>query len=499
MKIKTLCLILFTFTILQITDSYANNTASYAVKVFVTQNPIDYQKPWQTTGLIQGGGSGCIIKGNRIITNAHVVNDSTFIQVKKNTEPKKYTAHVEAISHDCDLAILKVEDPTFFNNTASIDFGDLPKLQDTVTVIGYPTGGDELSITEGVVSRTEIITYLQSNRKLLGVQIDAAINPGNSGGPVVIGNKLVGIAMQHLSSGQNIGYIIPMPIINHFLKDLSDGKYNGFPLLGIEFQSTENASTRDFLNIRNKKGGVFITKVLPFSPAGNNLKENDVLLEIDGIEIGEDGTFEFRNNERLLMTHIASEKQIGDMIRLKVLREGKLTMISFPLTDFINLVPNPNAYEKPPFFILGGLVFSVLSTDLIKSYGSKWWQQAPLDYLSYLVGKDRLNPQKLKDVVVLLNILPDDINAGYHTHGEDIVAKINGKEFESFKDFVLLLNELKNKEDYLIFETVNSFKIIISTKNIDSITSEIIKRNNINNQYSKDVGMWLNEINPTTK
>ena len=189
------------------------NLRNSVVKVFVNSNPPDYFKPWQTQNNEQTTGSGCVIEGNRILTSAHVVNDSTFIQIKKGSDPKKYTATVEAIGHDADLAILKVDDPKFFETTKPLRFGGLPMLQDTVVVIGYPRGGDQLSITEGVVSRIDVAPYAHSSRALLVVQIDAAINPGNSGGPSVNSSgEVIGVNTMFAVGAQNIGYIIP---INH--------------------------------------------------------------------------------------------------------------------------------------------------------------------------------------------------------------------------------------------------------------------------------------------
>jgi len=133
--------------------------------------------------------------------------------------------------------------------------GELPQLQDTVTAVGYPQGGDKLSITEGVVSRVELTSYSLTGRKLLTVQIDAAINPGNSGGPVVQNGKLVGIAMQRIQSAQNIGYMIPTPIINHFFNDLKDDRYDGFPILGIDYNKTENTTLRRYFKINKQEGG----------------------------------------------------------------------------------------------------------------------------------------------------------------------------------------------------------------------------------------------------
>ena len=97
-------------------------------------------------------------------------------------------------------------------------FGAMPCLQDEVSVVGYPEGGEGVSITQGVVSRIEIQRYAHSGVSLLAIQIDAAINPGNSGGPAFSAeNECVGVAFQSLKDAslgtENIGYIIPLPVV----------------------------------------------------------------------------------------------------------------------------------------------------------------------------------------------------------------------------------------------------------------------------------------------
>ena len=74
------------------TSAYAGDLRDAVVKVFTTSNQIDFQKPWQSLGSRSSTGSGCIIEGNRILTNAHVVEDATFIQVRKEASPKKKKA-----------------------------------------------------------------------------------------------------------------------------------------------------------------------------------------------------------------------------------------------------------------------------------------------------------------------------------------------------------------------------------------------------------------------
>jgi S1-C subfamily serine protease len=474
-------------------DPGPNLGSDSVVKVFVTSNSMDFYRPWQSHGTSFSTGSGCIIKGNKILTNAHVVADQTFIQIKKSGDPKRYTAKVEAIGYDCDLALLTIDDQKFFDGTKALELGPLPKLQDSVTVLGFPQGGDELSITEGVVSRIEVTAYSQSTRKLLTIQIDAAINPGNSGGPVIDNGNLVGIAMQVYQTGQNIGYMIPPPIIEHFLEDLKDKRYDGFPLMGIDFNTTENTALRQLYGIDQKDGGVLVTRVLPFSPADQTLKEGDVILTVSNVPIGEDGTFKFRDDQRLTMPYLITKEQIGSSVKMQIVRNKKVQDIDLKLTLYNPLVPYPNTIAKPTYYIYGGLVFTVLSSDLLNEWGSEWWNDAPLDFRYYLIGQGRLNKEDRKEVVVLLQVLSDDINVGYHNNGNDIVDKVNGKTFTSFREFVQLLNEVKVKTQFTVIEFENATRVVMDNNNIDNATTEIIKRNNIPQAYSDDVAEWLQQ------
>lgn len=467
----------------------ANQLRDAVVKVFVTVNHMDYFRPWQSEGTQPLSGSGCILEGNRIMTNAHVVDDATFIQVRKESDPRKFTAKVEAVGHDCDLAILSVSDPEFFVGTTAVEIGTLPSLQDTVSVIGFPEGGDKISITEGVVSRIEIVPYSQSSKKLLAVQIDAAINPGNSGGPVFQDGKLVGIAMQGITMSQNIGYMIPTPILNHFLDDLKDKRYDGFPTLGIDPRETENKTLREYYKVPDAEGGVLVTRTLPFSPAHNVIHEGDVIVAVEDTPIGVDGTFEFRPHERLTLSHLISSKHVGDIIMVKLIRDGQVRTEKIKLTPFTNLVPYPNSFQKPPYYIYGGLVFSVLSADLLKSWGQNWWERAPIGFLNYLLGSGSLNSKEKKEIVVLLDVLPDDINVGYFEHNHVIIERVNGREFTSFGDFVKLVET--NTSKYCIFETEQKIPLVIDTTNINQVTRSILERNSIPAQYSEDVKKWL--------
>jgi S1-C subfamily serine protease len=260
----------------------------------------------QTLGKNGGSGSGCVIDGKRILTNAHVVANQTFVQVRRAGEAKKYTAEVEMVAHECDLAILKVRDAPFFSNVKPIDIGTLPKIRDKVAVYGFPEGGDKLCITEGVVSRVEHRNYTHSKANLLTCQIDAAINSGNSGGPVIQGNKLVGVAFQAMNGddAENIGYMVPPPIIEHFLTDIEDSIYDGIPDLGISWQKMESPDLRNRYRMTAKQTGILVNSICPECSAEDSLHIDDIIISIDGKRIENDGTIEFRKGERTVFDYV---------------------------------------------------------------------------------------------------------------------------------------------------------------------------------------------------
>src|ERR1041385_322229 len=211
----------------------ANPERSVIQSMTFAQQPV-WDAPWRFDSVRRMGGSGFVIKGKRIMTNAHVVSWGRQIIVRRYQDPRPYVAEVEFVGHDCDLAVLKVEDERFFDKLEALDFGDLPKVRSAVITYGYPAGGEEISYTRGVVSRIELETFAHiGNRRLLSVQTDAAINPGNSGGPVIQEDKVVGVAFQGIPGLENAGFFIPPPVIEHFLRDIADGGYHGIPQAGI--------------------------------------------------------------------------------------------------------------------------------------------------------------------------------------------------------------------------------------------------------------------------
>ncbi|PQQ02936.1 protease Do-like 9 [Prunus yedoensis var. nudiflora] len=121
------------------------------VKVFCVHTEPNFSLPWQRKRQYSSSSSGFVIGGRRVLTNAHSVEHYTQVKLKKRGSDTKYLATVLAIGTECDIAMLTVDDNEFWDGVSPVEFGDLPALQDSVTVVGYPIGGDTISVTSGVV------------------------------------------------------------------------------------------------------------------------------------------------------------------------------------------------------------------------------------------------------------------------------------------------------------------------------------------------------------
>ncbi|KAG9154132.1 hypothetical protein Leryth_000623 [Lithospermum erythrorhizon] len=339
------------------------------VKVYCTHTAPNYSLPWQKQRQFTSTGSAFMIGDGKLLTNAHCVEHYTQVKVKRRGDDTKYVAKVLARGIECDIALLSVENKEFWEEVEPLRLGCLPHLQDSVTVVGYPLGGDTISVTKGVVSRIEVTSYAHGSSDLLGIQIDAAINPGNSGGPAFNDQgECIGVAFQVYRSDdvENIGYVIPTTVVSHFLEDYQrNGRYTGFPCLGVLLQKLENPALRTCLKVPSNEG-VLVRKIEPTSDASNSMKEGDVIVSFDGVRVGSEGTVPFRTNERIAFRYLVSQKFAGDIAELGIIRSGTFMKVQVVLDPRVNLVPYHIEGDSPSYFIVAGLVFTPLSEPLIE-------------------------------------------------------------------------------------------------------------------------------------
>ncbi len=436
----------------------------------------NYRMPWlpgQTGG---GSGTGWVVSKDRVLTNAHVVSNARFLTLEKENDPRKYIAEVAQIGHDCDLAVLKVKDPAFFHDTVPLPIGDLPQLESQVSVYGYPIGGDRLSVTRGVVSRIDFRTYSHSVMDShLTIQIDAAINPGNSGGPVMQNGKVVGVAFQGFSGdvAQNVGYMIPTPVIKHFLQDIKDGKYHRYMDLSIGIFNTLNPAMRTALGLADDDRGVVVSSVSSAGVCQGVLEVGDVILGVDGLPVASDGLVDLEG-ERVLMSELAERKFLGDTIRFSIQRAGKAMDVTAKFDRAFPYIIQANAYDVQPAYVLfGGLLFQPLDRNLVSSYqfGNPRLNYAFNNFVSKEVYKDH------PEVIVLSAILPDPINAYLGEFREGMVDEVNDHKIRTLKD---LADAFAEKPEFFVIKLVGTGRpLVLERAAVEAARERIKSRYNV--------------------
>jgi S1-C subfamily serine protease len=452
------------------------------VRVYATTQRTDYDSPWQSPLPRSGTGSGVVVAKNRILTGAHVVANATFLQVQKVADPNKVVARVHSVCHDCDLALLEVDEPGFTDGIGDVELGEIPSLRDRISVVGYPVGGDEISVTEGVVSRVEIQTYSHSQRDLLAVTIDAAINAGNSGGPVYDAKgRVVGIAFQTLNDAENIGEAVPASLIRRFLDGVERGTRLDVPGLGVKVQNLENTLQRKRLRMAPEQSGVLVISIEYGTSAHGHLEVGDVLLEIDGLPISNNGTVRYRDRFRTQWSVVLGQTYVGDTLALKILRAGQVSEVEIELRELCQLVPRNRYVRVPTYFVYGGMVFQRLTRDFLRTW-RRWWNEAPTEFLHYYYAG--LGTEERQEIVILTKVLADEINLGYSKLYSEAVVSVNGEPTRNMKDFVRRIDEAKGQIELV---TSRDGVIVFDADEARAANARILERYRIPRDRSPDL------------
>lgn len=470
------------------------------VKVYSVISHCDYRQPWQNKQQKEMSGSGFVLSGRRILTNAHVVAGQKIVMVRRYGFAEKFIAQVACTGHECDIAMLEVDDERFWKDMPHLELEDdgdefLPELDEPISVVGYPQGGDNISVTRGVVSRVEPQRYAHSGAELLAIQIDAAINPGNSGGPAIRKGRVAGIAFQNLSGAENIGFIIPAPVVHHFLLDHSrHGKYVGFCSVGVILQNMENPYLRKFYQIPDDPtasfgSGVLVKKVEPLSPAQGILQEHDILLAIDGHLISNDGTISFRTRERIPFRYLVMKKFAGDTCSFKILRSGRLLDLTVPvhLRSERELVPSVEEDALASYFIFGGLVFVPVSFHYLEEWGEDWYNSAPRDLVRAAVYDFKQSPDE--QIVVVSQVLASAVNVGYERLTNLRILKVDGNSVKNLAHLADLIS--KSREQFVRIELEHDSEIVMDRMECLEKGVDILKQHRVPADRSPDLQRTL--------
>lgn len=450
------------------------------VKIDVVNCTPDYETPWQAGSYGRGTGTGFLVAPGLFMTNAHVVANAEKVDISLYADARRIPARVKYIAHDADLALLEIDDCSAFEGVPCLEFSEeMPLLEDTVRAIGFPIGGNRLSVTRGIVSRVDTIPYAHPrNIAHLALQVDAAINPGNSGGPVLKGDKVIGVAFQGLLQANSTGYVIPMPVIRHFLKDVEDGRYDGYVEMGAQFQPLENKAMRRHYGLPDNGLGCLVADLVKGGSCGTALQVGDVVLAVNGLPVDATAMIEL-DGVRVRLEELAERGFAGDKVHFTLLRQGEVMETEATLAPLTSIRVLSRRYdEQPRYVVFGGLVFQPLCFNVVQEH------QIPSAHV--MVELDKFTrggaSAEKEDIVLLTRSLPDEVNARFSDTGRSIVTRVNGVEIKGLAHLYSLLYpaEGQARPEYTVIELADAERpLVIDNAAIEAANERIAERYNI--------------------
>ncbi len=460
------------------------------VKIHVTVRAPDPQRPWTKQQPGEQSGSGVVIEGGRILTNAHVVRYSTQVRVQPNQSSEKLNAKVRAIAIGMDLALIEVEDADFAANHPAATLAEaLPKVGAKVGTYGFPIGGDALSVTEGSISRIEYSPYNDGDGGLR-IQIDAAINPGNSGGPAAVDGQVIGLCFSGIRGADNIGYVIPNEEVRTFLADIEDGRYDGKPQFFGQMQTLENPALRAKLGIEKSVTGMMITT--PLAGANHDLLQSwDILTKVGPHTIDNDGMVAGEDGLRLSWHYYVAKLARDGKLPVTVVRGGAPIDLQIPVMAERDRLQKPLGNRYPSYFIWGPMAFSPVYAD----YGPSIVRGVLFDSSPIV---QRLNDDCAfpgEELVMLCwSLFPHKLSKGYDAGPFSIVGKVNGTPIKSLTHLVEVLRDCKDEYVVVEFADRGTETVVFKRAEVLAAQDEILEDNDVRSQCSPDVEkIWHKE------
>lgn len=426
------CALMLTLFLAMLTSyGHAAPIESQVVRLQISKKAIDESAPWQFEDVEEQTHLGVVLRGDRILTTAYAVNHAGYIEMQKFGSSERHELILEFADFEINLAILRPKAPvgglspvTFGGELRLDDKVDIYRARDTDQLIKMPATLQDVGILSAVTSTYSALSYqLKIQQTGLGWSE-----------PVFQEGKLVA-----LCSGQDSQFVhaVPAPVIEHLLKDTLGPHYRGFPTAGLGLSPLVSPEMRQRLAIPFSGKGIRVSDVIPGSPFYGSLKIDDVILEINGTPINDQGYFNHPQWGKVPLKYLLNQRYAGDPLRLKGLRQGVPIDVTRPLVRYDSNSAPVLAYRtspKIPHLIFGGLIFQELSVDFLRQWGKDWRDIAPIHLLYTLEYENRPREKSDERIIFLTRVLADPMNRGYGDLTRLMVAKVNGMEIHTMDD-----------------------------------------------------------------
>lgn len=405
------------------------------LQVLVTYQEHDPFLPWQMRQPAMRAGYGIAVDAHHVITTENLVRNHRLVQLRQPRTGDRVTATVEMSDWQVGLAYLKIEDgalenlrvPDLCTNLAAGVAVDIVQFDDT----------SGLQTSAAHITQVKVSNLPQTPASSLVFVLLVDQNVNGEGAAVMHDGCLAGLVLGFDRNTRQAS-VLPYPVITDFLSDLRKDPYPGVASSGFSWKPLIDPSTRRYLGVQDREGGILVLATLPGSGAAEVLRARDVIVEWDGYPVDNLGYYEDREFGRLTFIHrIRSRRNPGDTVPVKVVRDREERVVNVRLTrhsDDAALIPENVTGDKPEYLFEGGLILRELDGNYLRAAGPDW-QQKTDERLLHLYLTRRFSPQKPDERIVLLaGVLADPINAGYQEFADEIVTAVNGRPVSSMKD-----------------------------------------------------------------
>ena len=424
------------------------------IRVRAAIQPFDQFRPWQKKAPYGLNGTGVVLPGGKVLVTATLVANRTEVGLEKPGSAEKCGAEVEAIDYEANLALLRPARPEFLRGFRGLPLGPALRAGDTAEVWQLERNG-ELLRNQAEILTVGVGRYPNDEAGFLqyGVRVSLPKRDDSYTLPLIRQGQLVGMVMMYDRDSQE-GTAIPVPMIERFLADAADGKYEGFPTLGVSWTPLRDPNLREEVKAP-KSGGILVTRVNPRGTAGRaGLKEGDVILSVDGMKLDEDGNYrDALYGPTAIGNLVRVRPTVGARAKFLVSREGK----EMELTGTYDrrardevAIPTLSFDTQPEYLVVGGLVFQQLTGAYLQEWGDKWTERAPPRLVELFSFQQEKRQDPNQKVVFLSQVLPAALNLGYHPYAGLVLERVNGKEIGNLAQLAELVDEVQ--EGFLVFE-----------------------------------------------
>ena len=453
------------------------------VRINATQQDWNQWQPWEKDPPRQRRALAAIIGPAKVITTAEIAANATYLEFESADGTRFIPAKVLIRDDEVNLALLgpanESDGHEFFKDTIPLQLSE-PAIQgDTLEILQLEANGTAL-VTPGTLQSIELTSSFLPSHHFLTYMVKASMQSAASSYtlPVIKNQQLAGVLLSYNSKDQ-ICDVTSSDIIRRFLNAASSGDYEGFPSLGVQVTTTEDNSFRQWLNLTDEHGGLYIRRVGDNSAAKEaGVVSGDVLLEVDSKPIDRRGYYEHQSYGNLSWVHLVrGTKAVGDELKLKLMRDGKELEVSAilkrkPPQD--KLVPEYLFDQQPSYLVKGGLVFQELTREILERYGKDWKSRAPLNLLDAYDNPQRYE-EKMRRVVFLSTVIPTPATLGYERLRSMIVRKVNGHEIKDMQDLADALNSNSGKMHAIEF--LDEHLVIYIDENVtNTVDAQLLRR-----------------------